>query len=384
MNTRASIIKSSVNYSYWESREYFGVYDLIVIGSGIVGLSTAISFAEKNKKAKVLVLERGILPSGASTKNAGFACFGSPSELLDDLANMPEETVWQTVEMRWQGLQLLQKRLGAKNINLWWLGGYELFDDESGFDTCAEKLTYLNKMVNQTIGLKNTYSIKNSVAKNFGGIKRVIKNSHEGQLDTGLMMKQLVSLTRKKNVDILNGVTVSGISDTASVVEIQSNMGIFKTRRCVVATNGFAADLLKVKNVKPARAQVLITKPIKNLKVKGCFHYNKGYYYFRNIDNRILFGGGRNLDFETETSPHLHLNMSIQTHLDKLLADMILPGVKHEVENRWAGIMGVGNEKKPIIEFVSSNVLAAVRMGGMGVAIGSLVGKIAAEKINGG
>ena len=45
--------------------------------------------------------------------------------------------------------------------------------------------------------------------------------------------------------------------------------------------------------------------------------------------------------------------------------------------------MGVGKEKKPIIDFVSKNVLAAVRMGGMGVAIGSLVGEIAAKKISG-
>ena len=52
--------------------------------------------------------------------------------------------------------------------------------------------------------------------------------------------------------------------------------------------------------MQPARAQVLITKPIKNLQIKGTFHLDKGYYYFRNIDNRILFGGGRNLDFKTE------------------------------------------------------------------------------------
>jgi glycine/D-amino acid oxidase-like deaminating enzyme len=62
-----------LNYSYWEKKHLFFDYDLIVIGSGIVGLSTAISFKEKNKKAKILILEKGILPNGASLKNAGFA-----------------------------------------------------------------------------------------------------------------------------------------------------------------------------------------------------------------------------------------------------------------------------------------------------------------------
>ena len=60
--------------------------------------------------------------------------------------------------------------------------------------------------------------------------------------------------------------------------------------------------------VKPARAQVLITKPIENLDIKGTFHLDKGYYYFRNIENRILFGGGRNLDFEGETTTEFNSN----------------------------------------------------------------------------
>ena len=29
--------------------------------------------------------------------------------------------------------------------------------------------------------------------------------------------------------------------------------------------------------------------------LKGAFHYDEGYVYFRNIDNRVLLGGGRNL-----------------------------------------------------------------------------------------
>lgn len=67
---------SFTKFSFWETQTYLSDIDLIVIGSGIVGLSTAISYKQKNKNAKVIVLERGVLPTGASTKNAGFACFG--------------------------------------------------------------------------------------------------------------------------------------------------------------------------------------------------------------------------------------------------------------------------------------------------------------------
>ena len=117
------------------------------------------------------------------------------------------------------------------------------------------------------------------------------------------------------------------------------------------------------------QVEVLITLRIKNA------------YYFRNIGNRVLFGGGRNLDFEKETSSEFVLNSKIQKHLEKLLQTVILPNSKFEVEQRWCGIMGVGDEKKPIIKSISSNVVCAVRMGGMGVAIGSLVGKLAIEEL---
>ena len=53
---------------------------------------------------------------------------------------------------------------------------------------------------------------------------------------------------------------------------------------------------------------------------------------------------------------------------------MILPETHFEIDHRWSGIMGVGDQKKPKIEQRSENVFCGVRLGGMGVAIGSLVG----------
>ena len=94
--------------SYWEKDTYFNNVDYLIIGAGIVGFSTSLEIKKKHPKAKILIIERGFLPTGASSKNAGFSCFGSATELVDDLSHIPEEDVWKTVEMRWQGLQNLQ------------------------------------------------------------------------------------------------------------------------------------------------------------------------------------------------------------------------------------------------------------------------------------
>ena len=44
--------------------------------------------------------------------------------------------------------------------------------------------------------------------------------------------------------------------------------------------------------------------------------------------------------------------------------------------------MGVGNQKKAIVKQLSNNVFCGVRLGGMGVAIGSIIGKELAELVD--
>ncbi len=69
--------------SFWEKKELLS-YDLIVLGGGITGMFCALSYREKFPKASIAILERGLFSSGASTKNAGFACFGSLTELIEN------------------------------------------------------------------------------------------------------------------------------------------------------------------------------------------------------------------------------------------------------------------------------------------------------------
>jgi hypothetical protein len=85
------------------------------------------------------------------------------------------------------------------------------------------------------------------------------------------------------------------------------------------------------------------------------------------------------LDVEGETNVELVLNEKIQSHLEELLRNVILPGSTFSIEHRWSGIMGVGHEKNPIIEKIHDRIAVGVRMGGMGVAIGTNVGRKLAE-----
>lgn len=367
--------------SYWELKNWFTNVDYTIVGSGIVGLHCALALRERFPKSKILVLEKGILPQGASTKNAGFACFGSISEILDDLKTHSEDEVVALVEKRWKGLQLLRKRLGDDVIDFKPYGGYELFlkNDEAFFEDCIRKIPFINQVLKPIF--KADVFEKQVDRFGFQNIfDYLIFNPFEGQIDTGNMMQALLKEATSKDILILNQQNVSSYNDLNGKVEVVTNEISFTTNNLLFATNGFASQLTKGK-VQPARAQVVITKPIENLDIKGTFHLDKGYYYFRNVGNRILFGGGRNLDFEGETTTDLGQTKIIQDSLEQLLKNVILPKYDFEIDHRWSGVMGVGNHKKPIVEQLSDNVFCGVRMGGMGVAIGSLIGQELADLI---
>ena len=369
-----------MKYSYWEYKEWFTNNDFVVVGSGIVGLNCAIYLKERFPKSKVIVLEKGLLPQGASTKNAGFACFGSTSELLSDLKNHTEEEVFRLVKMRWEGLQLMRNLLGDTNIDYQQNYGYELFSNKIFFEKCNNKTEDLNKLLFPLFKESvfstalNKFNFKNIVPT-------YLVNQFEAQIDTGKMVSQLLKKAQEKGVKVLNNISVLGFSEGTNQVKINTSKGEFLASKVFFATNGFSKELLK-ESISPARAQVLITSPIKDLHIKGTFHLEEGYYYFRNINNRILLGGGRNLDFETEETTQFGETTLVQNKLENLLKTTILPNIDFKITHRWSGIMGVGNQKKPIVKQLSENSYCGIRLGGMGVAIGSLVGKELADLID--
>lgn len=370
-----------MQFSYWELKSWFSNVNFTIVGSGIVGLHTALGLRKRFPNAKILILEKGVLPQGASTKNAGFACFGSLSELIEDLKTQSESEVEQLIHKRFTGLQLLRKNLGDKAIDYQQNGGYELFlkNDAAIYEDCLNQLPNINAWLHPFF--KSEVFAKKSNSFGFGSAyETLIFNPFEGQIDTGMMMQTLLKKAHQENILILNNQYVSDFEDVADGVLLTSNNQSFKTDILLFATNGFATELTNGA-VQPARAQVLITEPIENLPIKGTFHFDKGYYYFRNINNRVLFGGGRNLDFDGETTTSLETTTFIQNHLESLLKNVILPDTNFEIAHRWSGTMGVGNEKTPVVKALSNHVFCGVRMGGMGVAIGSLIGQELADLV---
>src|SRR4051812_19715273 len=118
--------------SIWGEETFFAQQDVIIIGSGFLGLLSVLELITQRPEGKITILEKGIIPTGASTRNAGFACFGSPTEMIYDAKAMGEDKMWSIVEMRYKGIQKIRQYFKDDVIDFDECGGYECFKDDEG------------------------------------------------------------------------------------------------------------------------------------------------------------------------------------------------------------------------------------------------------------
>ncbi len=370
--------------SIWETRHFHRPPDLVVVGAGIVGLFTALFYKRANPHHHVVILERGPFPSGASVKNAGFACFGSPSELLADETKEGTDAMLTRVENRWKGLLELRAELGDEAIGFEPTGGHEIYGAHDPLYThVAERFDALNAALRPIFG-RSVFEWDDTAVAHFGlrPGHHLVKTDLEGPLDSGALMSTLLRKVQAAGVLFRPNCSVVGLEDPPSGVQVMINGGeVLRAANVVLCTNGYARQIFPELPVEPARGQVLKTAPIPGLKLRGTFHYDEGFFYFRDHDGGVLLGGGRNLDVTGETTWEDATTEPIQNALEDLLHNVILPGTSFKVVHRWSGIMGMGPSKSPIVERRSEHVVVAVRLGGMGVALGIRVARQAAELV---
>ena len=352
------------------------------MGNGFVGLWSAFYLKKKKPDLKITLVDRGVIPTGASTRNAGFACFGSLSELMHDGQVMGTDKMLELVEMRYKGLKRIEKYFSGKEIDLDFCGGYELYDDDAPISSeqLSQNIEYLNSLLQYVTKTKQTFKrIHSKIAGfGFGKTKYLIKNNLEGYLHSGKLVKCLLQAVQSLGVQVFTNTEIKSFEKSDGRIELRTNQHFnLSAKQLLVCTNAFAKELLPQLDIIPARGQVLVTSDIKDLPWQGSFHSDEGYYYFRNLGKKVLLGGARNKAFREEETTQMQISSTIQNELERYLDEVILPNNKgqYTIDYRWSGIMAMGSEKMPIVKEVEPNIFCAVRMSGMGVALAPVVGQ---------
>jgi glycine/D-amino acid oxidase-like deaminating enzyme len=370
--------------SFWEKDVFLKKYDVIIIGAGFSGLWLAYFLKKYQPKIEIAILETGTLPTGASTKNAGFSCFGSPTELLENIEVMGIDQAMFWAEKRYKGINMITQFFGSE-AEFDDCGGTELFSDKNLFEETKDQISALNHSIKSIVGNDNHFFLDDNIIQNagFSGFQYAIKNSVEGSIHSGKLINVMTDTLHSMKVRIFNGVKVQRFDNEIDGIKVYAENGlIFEAQHLSITTNAFTKELLPEVDLYPGRGQVLITEPIEGLNWRGTFHFDKGYYYFRNYRNRVLFGGGRNLDFKTENTDEFALTELVQNKLEQLLYENIIPKHKNiKIEQRWSGIMAFDETKTPLSKCLNNRISLSVRMNGMGVALAPTLSESLAKEI---
>lgn len=365
--------------SFWE-HDAMQEADCIVVGAGLIGLLTALELRDARPHDRIMVLERGLLPCGASSRNAGFACFGSLTEILADIDAVGIDQTAALVARRWHGLARLRERVGDAAMEFENAGGFELLTESQL--PALDEMGQVNEALRPVFGDEVfRHDEAGLAARGFGPqIHALVANRFESQIHSGKLMRSLALLAGARGIEIHTGATVEAVDDPADGAAqacltvahgAHGEKTAFRAGKVALCTNALIGALAPQLGVEPARGQMVVTAPIPGLGWRGCHHFDEGFYYFRNVGNRILLGGGRNRDFQAEHTTAMALTDTVQGALQLMLQKVICPGRDVQIEQRWAGLMGFTVDKQPIVQKLSRNVAVGFGCNGMGVALGA-------------
>jgi glycine/D-amino acid oxidase-like deaminating enzyme len=371
--------------SIWEQESFYAPKDIIIVGAGLMGLWTAWELLQRNPSLRIVILEKNSTPLGASTRNAGFACFGSPTELMSDMETMGIDDMLEVVEMRYKGIEKIKQHFPDEVIGFEHCGGYECINKDSRFwPALDDRISQLNKLLKDITGHRSIFKYAGNKLPTSGlqHFDTMIENSTEAALHSGKLVQTLTQQLMAKGVTILSGFPVKEWQKDSNGFEVLSaNDQSIKGTKLIFCTNAFSNSLLDSATIEPARGQIIVTSPIPNLQMKGTFHFDEGYYYWRHLGNRILLGGGRNADFEGENTTDLNGSDIIRNTLIAFLQKHLSSSIQYSIEHSWSGIMGFTENKRPFTGYVKDGAYLAVACNGMGVALTPVIAENIASDI---
>lgn len=377
----------SAALSIWEKESFYAPQDILIVGGGLMGLWSALELKRTDPSLHITILERSTTPLGASTRNAGFACFGSPTELLHDASLNGTDKMLELVEMRVKGIEKIRQHFTDEQVSFEACGGYECINRQyTGWNDLDEKTDWLNQVLHAVTGSRQVFSRVDAQIANLGlqHFDALIENKTEAALHSGKLVQCLIQKAVEAGVNILYGLQVTHWE--SGLVVARNTQGQERTigaERLLFCTNAFTHKLLPEVSVTPARGQVIVTAPIHNLPMKGTFHFDEGFYYWRHLGSRILIGGARNRDFAGETTLDMEGSDTIHDALVDFLQNHLHPSIPVKVEHHWSGIMGFTDNKQPLLTETAPGVFAAIACNGMGVALTPVIAEQVAKMVTG-
>lgn len=368
--------------SHWIRQEYGKTPDIstdvLIIGGGYVGLSTAYWLTEFRPDLKITVLERSLCGAGASGRNAGFLTKGSTSFYKGLTQKWGEKKATDIYRFAEESLELVHQHIlnKAPDINYVQSSSLTLFQSEQQFASWENDGFDPKKF---SFNWNDQTKLPAPLQKRFFG---AFENSPEYKINPIELLASIKKIIEARKVKILE----SSMAFEIKACGVQTETNTIKTKQVVMALNGYFPQFNSIFKgaFVPRRAQMLAVEIEAGFNCPG-LHYDppERVYWRKAQDNVLLIGGKRLLDEAGEEGEFEKLSPIIQNGLEQYVSDQL--GLKYKVINRWSGIMGFTEHELPLVGKIEAPLETFLIGGfsGHGMGFGFASAKDVAELVTG-
>ena len=339
-----------MSISYWldDSDSSTIETDVLIVGGGIAGVSAAYWCNKEDPNMKVTIVDKGRLGAGATGRNAGFITCGSVehfNRLVERWGQDRAMDIWRFSEIN---LELLKDEIiqGDTNLEFRDDGTFSLASTEQELHELGETADLMAKNDISVEKLSQSDIESRLGVVNFVGGIKYLKDASVNPI------KLIEKIKAQTTADFIPNVEVFDF-DTQSdgTVLVKTDKQQIRASVVIMATNGYSASLHKYFSDKiyPTRGQILSTEPVEQF-MEGACYANFVLDYFRQLeDGRVLIGGFRQIEKESEVGYSDHITDPIQNALYEFLQTYIPRLENKKITHRWSGIMGFAADGQPLV-----------------------------------
>jgi sarcosine oxidase subunit beta len=347
--------------------------DIVIIGGGVMGASTAYHLAQRGAKNIVLLEKEPYFGTGATGRCAGGVRYQFSTEINVRLSmhSLPmierfKEEIGQEVNYRQCGYLLVatnekEAAIFKRNVEM------------------QNKLGVKTQLLNgDDVGMRlPSMKFDDALAGTF--------NPKDGTVDPNGVVMGYVNAAQKMGVKAFSGVEVIGVTvRNGTVEEVQTSLGAIKTRTVVNVAGPWSSQIGKMAGVEipvtPLRRQMFTTNPLKEVPEDFPFviDFAKSLYFHREGEGLLIGMSNQN------EKPGYDQNVDEDFELVNLEAAIErMPLVeKASRAAHWAGLYEVTPDAHPIFgETPVNGFLICSGFSGHGFMHGPISGKLMSELI---